>query len=46
MQAHVRAKVSDIGLDPDSIEGLDDIFKSVTDPFEGIDMFHLQKVLL
>ena len=37
VQAGVRAKLAD------TIEGLDDIFKNVTDPFEGIETCHLQE---
>lgn len=43
VQAGVRAKLAELGLDPDAIEGLDDIFKNVTDPFEGIETCHLQE---
>ena len=43
VQAGVRAKLAELGLDPDAVEGLDDIFKNVTDPFEGIETCHLQE---
>ena len=46
VQAGVRAKLAELGLDPDTIEGLDDIFKNVTDPFEGIETCHLQEKYL
>ena len=43
MQADVSTNLTELGLYPDSIEGLDDIFKSMTDPIEGIETCHLQE---
>ena len=42
-QVYICSKIAELGLDPDSIEGLDDIFKSMTDPFEVIETCHLQE---
>ena len=41
VQAGVRAKLADCGVDLESIQGLDTAFSSVTDPFDGIETHHL-----
>ena len=43
VQAGVCAKLAEVGMDPDSIESLNDLFMSITDPFEGIETCHLQE---
>lgn len=43
VQAGVRAKLAESGIDPGSINGLDNAFENVVDPFEGIGTSHLQE---
>lgn len=43
VQAGVRAKLAEAGLDPESINGLDDVFKNCIDPFDNIETSYLQE---
>ena len=43
VQAGVRATLANSDVDPSSIKGLDSIFKTVPDPFNGIETCHLQE---
>lgn len=43
VQAIIKAKLAESGVDLNQIEGLDDSFKQVIDPFEGIETCHLQE---
>lgn len=43
VQAGVRARLAESGVDPKSIEGLDDVFVDVIDPFDGLETCHLQE---
>lgn len=43
MQAGVRAKLSESGVDPSSIEGLASVFKNKINPFDGIETCYLQE---
>lgn len=43
VQAGVRAKLAESGVDPISIKGLNNAFSDVADPFEGIETCHLQE---
>ena len=43
MQAGVRARLAESGIDPHSVDGLEGVFCDVTDPFQGIETCHLQE---
>ncbi len=43
IQAEVRAKLAESGVDPDTIDGLVSAFSTAIDPFEGIETHHLQE---
>lgn len=43
LEAGVKATLAESGFGPESISGLDDVFKDVADPFKGIDTCHLQE---
>lgn len=43
VQAGVRAKLADSGLDPESVTGLDEVFEGTLDPFNMIDSGYLQE---
>ena len=43
VQASVRAKLAETGIDPDSIVGLDLAITNVIDPFDGIETCYLQE---
>ncbi len=43
VQAGVRAKLAESGVDPGSITGLDSVFTNVPDPFGGIETCYLQE---
>ena len=43
VQAGVRAKLAESGLDPTSINGLTEVFSDVIDPFDGIETCYLQE---
>lgn len=42
LQAGVKAKLAESGVDPASISGLDGVFEEI-DPFDGLRTFHLQE---
>ena len=42
-QAGVRAKLAVSGVDPSTIDGLDDSFENIINPFEGLETSHLQE---
>lgn len=43
VQAGVKAKLAESGIDPSSIHGLDTVFEDVTNPFDGLETNHLQE---
>ena len=43
VQAGVRAKLAESGVDPSAIHGLDSAFEDVTNPFEGLETRYLQE---
>lgn len=43
VQAGVRAKLAECGVDPGSINGLDSVFTDVSDLFDGIETCHLYR---
>ena len=43
VQAGVRARLAESGIDPHSVDGLEGVFCDVTDPFQGIETCHLQE---
>lgn len=43
VEAGVKAKLAESGLDPSSINGLDGVFLNAIDPFKGIGTCHLQE---
>lgn len=43
IQAGVMAKLAESGINLDSINGLDDVFTEVTDPFDGIETCYRQE---
>jgi hypothetical protein len=42
VKAGVRAKLAQVGLDAETI-GLEDVYKNIVDPFDGINTCHLQE---
>ena len=43
VQASVKAKLAELGVDLSQMDGLDEAFQHVIDPFEGIETCHLQE---
>ena len=43
IQARVKSKLAEAGLDPNSIKGLNDVFESSINPFDNIETSHLQE---
>lgn len=43
LQAGVRSTLQEAGLDPSYIDGLDEMFKNVMDPFKNIETCFLQE---
>ena len=43
VQAGVRAKLAEAGIEPHAIDGLGGVFDDVTDPFQGLETCHLQE---
>ena len=43
VQASVKAKLAELGIDLSQMNGFDDAFQHVIDPFEGIETCHLQE---
>ena len=43
VQANVKAKLAESGIDVDAITGLDDAFTSVSNPFHGLETAYLQE---
>ena len=42
-KAGIRAKLAQQGIDPTSVHGLDDIFKEILNPFDGLETGHKQE---
>ena len=43
VQAGVRAKLAESGVDPSTIDGLDSAFEDVSNPFESLETSYLQE---
>ena len=43
VHAGVRAKLATVGVDPDEIEGLNDVFENLADPFDGLETCYKQE---
>ena len=43
VEAGVKAKLAELGLDPDTVNGLDSVFKDIAHPFDGIETCHRQE---
>ena len=43
LQAGVRARLASLGLDPEVITGLDDVFSEISDPFKELHSYYLQQ---
>ena len=43
MQANVKARLAESGIDPGTIIGLDDTFSNVSDTFVGLETSYLQE---
>jgi len=42
-RAGVQAKLATAGIEPDEIEGLDDVFENLVYPFDGLETCHKQE---
>lgn len=43
LQAGVRAKLAESGVDPSMVDGLESVFEDVTNPFKGLETCYLQE---
>ena len=43
LHARIRAKLASIGIDVNDIEGLNEVFRDVPNPFEGLETRHKQE---
>ena len=43
VHAGVRAKLATVGVDSDEIEGLNDVFENLADPFDGLETCYKQE---